>query len=73
VSDPSDLKRKAAQYRRLANIPTAGGRETDRILKALAEQVEGEATKQTSPTEAHSQAKPASRSGGTPPGPAKSR
>jgi hypothetical protein len=38
-----ELREKASLYRRLANIPTEGGHDEDRLLLAVAAQLEREA------------------------------
>jgi hypothetical protein len=38
-----ELREKASLYRRLASIPTDGGRDEDRLLLTVAEQLEHEA------------------------------
>jgi hypothetical protein len=38
-----ELREKASLYRRLASIPTEGGHDEDRLLLAVAEQLEREA------------------------------
>jgi hypothetical protein len=40
MSDPGDLRRKAARFRRAASIKTEGAAETDRHLMDLAETLE---------------------------------
>jgi hypothetical protein len=43
MHDLIDLREKAAEYRRLANIPTSGGACANRILIFMAEKLEYEA------------------------------
>jgi hypothetical protein len=43
VAQVRELRRKAALCRRAANIPTSGSSNADRILMALAEQLEHDA------------------------------
>jgi hypothetical protein len=38
-----DLRQRADLYRRLANVPTAGGHRADRILLTMADQLEQDA------------------------------
>lgn len=40
----TELREQASIYRRLAGMPTEGGREEDRILLAVADKLEREAT-----------------------------
>ncbi len=44
TSDAADARHTAMQYRRLAGIPTSGGHRADRILLALADKLEREAS-----------------------------
>lgn len=45
MTDPKQLRRKAARYRRAAAIRTEGATETDRQLIVLAESLEEEAAR----------------------------
>jgi len=42
MSKPTDLKRTADLYRRLASIPTSGGYRADQVLLALADKLDRE-------------------------------
>jgi len=43
MSKAADLRRTADQYRRLASVPTTGGRRADQLLLVLAEELDRKA------------------------------